>query len=252
MNNIRNDFTCRLLADSGIRQGMRILDVGCGTGDLSIMASEMMAHTGEVIGFDISAEVLAKANQAVTEKQVASVRFIQAEIISLPADLALFDAIIGRRVLMYQSDAGESINSLRPFLKPGGIMVFQESDSMAASLCDDSLKLHKKVQSWIWDTVKKEGGNVQMGSQLYSVMKRAGLNVRALRAEAVLHTGESGSDLAWVAKMMLPRMIDHGVILADEVDMDTLEQRLQSELEGSNIPFIRDMAFGICAQVENR
>jgi hypothetical protein len=79
-------------------------------------------------------------------------------------------------------------------------------------------------------------------------MKNAGLRILLLRAEAILHTYESGSDLGWVAKMMAPRMINHNVVAAEELDIETLEDRLRNELKESNTPFIRDMAFGICAE----
>jgi ubiquinone/menaquinone biosynthesis C-methylase UbiE len=47
LNNLRNEFFHRLLIDSGIRKGMRVLDVGCGRGDLSIIASELVGDTGQ-------------------------------------------------------------------------------------------------------------------------------------------------------------------------------------------------------------
>jgi hypothetical protein len=69
-----------------------------------------------------------------------------------------------------------------------------------------------------------------------------------LRAEALLHTYETGSDLGWVVKMMIPRIVAHNVATAEELDIETLEERLQAERKTSQVPFIRDMAFGICAE----
>ena len=63
MDNLRDEFFHRLLIDSGIKKGMRVLDVGCGAGDLSVMASELMGDDGEVIGFDISQDALAAAKK---------------------------------------------------------------------------------------------------------------------------------------------------------------------------------------------
>jgi ubiquinone/menaquinone biosynthesis C-methylase UbiE len=168
MDNLRNEFFRRLLIDSGIGKGMRILDVGCGTGNLSIMASELMGDTGEVIGFDISPEALAKARKAVAEKSLSTAAFVQSDIAELPDNFGVFDMIIGRRVLMYQSDVSKAIGSLLPFLAKNGKMVFQESDCRAASFSSPALPLHTKALNWIWDTVAKEGGNIHIGTQLYS------------------------------------------------------------------------------------
>lgn len=247
MDNLRNEFFHRLLIDSGIKKGMRVLDVGCGTGDLSIMAAELVGDTGEVVGFDISQDALVVAKRAAGEKCLSKVTFIQTDIAELPDNLGVFDEIIGRRVLMYQNNTAQSIYNLLPFLSENGKMVFQESDYIVTSFSFPMLPLHTKVQNWIWDTVTKEGGNTHIGMQLYSEMKNAGLRILLLRAEAILHTYESGSDLGWVAKTMASRMIKHNVVLAEELDIETLEDRLQDERKKSNTPFIRDMAFGICA-----
>lgn len=248
MNTLRDEFTRQLLIDSGISRGMRILDVGCGTGDVSILAAELTGETGEVTGVDISESSLETARKTAVDKNLSTVRFIRADMDALPDSIGKFDAIIGRRVLMYQKDAFGSIIRLIPFLKEKGKMVFQESDSMASSLCAASLPLHTKVGEWVWETVKKEGGNVHIGMQLYSVMKTADLNVIFIRSQAVLNTYESGSDLGWVARMMTPRMIQHSIVTAEEMNIETLEERLDSERKESETPFIRDMVFGICAE----
>jgi cyclopropane fatty-acyl-phospholipid synthase-like methyltransferase len=248
MKKLRDEFTRRLLADGGIEKGMRVLDAGCGTGDLSVMASELAGDSGEVVGFDISEDALASARRTIEEKRISTVKFIRAEVGKLPGNLGAFDAIIGRRVLMYLDDAAQGIDSLLPHLAAKGKMIFQESDCMASSFCAQSMPLHTEVQGWIWDTVAKEGGDIHIGRLLYSLMKNAGLKILQTRAEAILHTYESGGDLGWVAKMMAPRMISLGVVTSEEMDADTLEDRLQAELKESGAPFIRDMAFGVCAE----
>lgn len=247
MNRIRDRFTWQLLLDSGIEKGMRVLDVGCGTGDLSMMAAELVGETGAVLGVDVAESALQAAEQSARESSILSVAFRQADILRLPKNIGRFDAIIGRRVLMYQSDAAKCIRGLLAHLVLAGKMVFQESDRMAALSGAESLPLHTKVQAWIWDTVEKEGGNVHIGMQLYQLMKHAGMTVSDMRAQAVLHTAESGSDLGWVAKMMQSRITGQGVATADELDTDTLQERLQAELKECGVPFFRDMAFGICA-----
>lgn len=45
----RKDFTYRLLIDAGIKKGLRILDVGCGSGEVTFLAAEIVGNTGEVI-----------------------------------------------------------------------------------------------------------------------------------------------------------------------------------------------------------
>ncbi|MCB8818584.1 hypothetical protein [Desulfosporosinus shakirovi] len=148
---------------------------------------------------------------------------------------------------LIQPNAVISIKSLLPYLKNKGLVVFQESDSVGSFQDVDLMPLHTQVQTWIWNTVAKEGGNIHMGMNLYSVFKQAGLSITQIRAEAVLQTLETGSDLAWVVQMMLPRIIKLGVVNQKEIEIDTLEERLNSERQNANTVFVRDMAFGIWA-----
>lgn len=249
----RKDFTYRLLIDAGIKEGLRVLDVGCGSGEVTFLAAEMVGNTGEVIGFDSNEAAIAAARDSGEKGRFANTKFILAEIGKLPQDLGRFDAIVGRRVLMYQPDAAFCIRSLLPYLKAEGLVVFQESDSMGSFGDADLMPLHTQVQTWIWDTVEKEGGNIHMGMNLHSVFKQAGLTISQIRAEAVLQTPETGSDLAWVAQMMLPRMIKSGAINQKEIDtMATLEERLHREQQSANTVFVRDMAFGIWATMHEQ
>ncbi len=197
-----------------------------------------------MIGFDTNKVALDLARNATVKRNIPNAKFIKAEIGRLPQDIGQFDAIVGRRVLMYQPNAAESVECLLPYLKTNGLIVFQESDSMG-SVKNSSLPLHTQAQFWIWNVVENEGGNIHMGSNLYSVFKQVGLEIAQVRAEAVLQTPETGSDLAWVVKMMLPRIIQTGTFSQEEIGIVSLEDRLRSERKNANTVFVRNMAFGI-------
>ncbi|WP_240994592.1 methyltransferase domain-containing protein [Pseudomonas viridiflava] len=59
----RFEFTTRLLIDAGVQQGMRILDVGCGSGDVSFLLCDLVGGSGEIIGVDHDAGSVAIARQ---------------------------------------------------------------------------------------------------------------------------------------------------------------------------------------------
>lgn len=95
MNGLRNEFTRQLLIDSGIHKGMRILDVGCGTGDVSILAADLTEDNGEIIGIDTSESSLEIAKKNAFENNLSSVKFVCADIDALPESIGKFDAIVG-------------------------------------------------------------------------------------------------------------------------------------------------------------
>src|SRR3989440_6850140 len=73
-------FTRHLFEQAGVGPGMRILDVGCGAGDVAFLAAELVGASGEVIGADRSA--------AAVEWAVARV---QDQRMSLEGDPAVMD-----------------------------------------------------------------------------------------------------------------------------------------------------------------
>ena len=45
-------FTRQLFEEAGISRGMRVLDVGCGSGDVTFLAADLVGLSGEVVGVD--------------------------------------------------------------------------------------------------------------------------------------------------------------------------------------------------------
>ncbi|MEJ7314566.1 class I SAM-dependent methyltransferase, partial [Staphylococcus epidermidis] len=90
-----------LLDRANIKPGMRILDIGCATGEVTQLVAERVGSQGEVIGIDMNQTLLEKA---VENNQYDHVSYQQHDIYQLPETLGQFDVIIGRRVLMYLPD----------------------------------------------------------------------------------------------------------------------------------------------------
>ena len=53
--------TERVFRKAGIAEGMHVLDLGCGAGDVSFLAAELVGPTGSVVGIDVDPGVLALA-----------------------------------------------------------------------------------------------------------------------------------------------------------------------------------------------
>lgn len=247
MNENRNAFTKQLLISSGIKKHMRVLDTGCGTGEVSILLNEIMEGTGEVVGIDISKSAVNSARTIIENKKISNIRFIAGKIESLPENLKYFDAVVGRRILMYLPDPLRTIRFLKEYLKPEGLMIFQESEVGGSGMGTDKLPKHTQVQSWVRETIIREGGNVHIGSEMYALFTKAGLNIKDIKAEVVLQTPETKNDLAQLIRIMMPRIIQTGTAAKDEIDIDNLEKVLNEEIVNSKAVFMRDINFGICA-----
>ena len=243
MMNIVEEMTAKLLVDAGIKKGIHVLDIGCGRGDLSLILADMVGAEGNVLGLDFDESALTFARERIQENKLANVTFIHANLSSLSINHNQFDAIVGRRVLMYLPEPMRVIAELSALLKVGGLMIFQEHDSTMSPGSVVPMPLHKQVNKWIWDTVEREGGNIQIGFDLWSLLSQNGLVVEKVRAEAVVQTPDAPFQMAPIVRAMLNRIIEKGVATKDEIDINTLEYRLAEEREKSKTTYIREMVF---------
>src|SRR5258707_10998426 len=94
-------ITMRLLQGLGVSTGMKILDVGCGAGDVALLAAELVGESGEVVGIDRSESAIRAARaRAATAKNVHFLVTSPDEALNA----ASFDVAIGRYVLIFQDD----------------------------------------------------------------------------------------------------------------------------------------------------
>jgi ubiquinone/menaquinone biosynthesis C-methylase UbiE len=226
------DLTEDLFRRAGLQPGMHVLDVGCGAGDVSLLAAALVGPTGSVLGVDTSLSSVRFAHQRAQAAGLKHVGFYRGELDRFQPDDAQFDALVGRFVLMYLPDPAATLAHLLRFVRPGGLVVFQEIEiSMARSVPE--APLFDVCREWIRETLRRAGFTNDMGSQLYPTFLRAGL----ARPEMILAgrvEGGAGSPayelVAETVRSLLPMMERLGVATADTVQPDTLAARLEAEI----------------------
>ncbi|MEM1164015.1 MAG: methyltransferase domain-containing protein [Pseudomonadota bacterium] len=241
---IGQDFTRRLLEDAGLTAGMRVLDLGCGGGDVSILAARLVGETGQVHGIDIEAGPLNRARERIKELGLSNITFSHLPIEEIQQDDEPFDAVIGRRVLLYLPDPAAAIARVSQLLRPGGLIALHEHSATMtpASLAD--LPLHDRVLGWVRAMIDHEGADPAMGLRLYGLLSGAGFDVADVRAEAVLQTPTRGYPLAGLVQAVLPRILASGAVTEAEIGLETLAARLADERRQSNATYVADMMFG--------
>jgi len=110
----------RLLVMAALRRGERVLDVACGTGLVALRAAALVGREGEIVGTDISDNMIECARQAASEKMLSQTRFIRmdAEALTLPANY--FDAALCALGLMYVPNPEIALAQMLQTLKSGG------------------------------------------------------------------------------------------------------------------------------------
>ncbi|WP_127346295.1 bifunctional demethylmenaquinone methyltransferase/2-methoxy-6-polyprenyl-1,4-benzoquinol methylase UbiE [Pseudidiomarina mangrovi] len=112
---------------SGVRSGMRVLDIAGGTGDLTEQFSRRVGPTGEVVLADINAAMLEVGRDKLRNRGiVGNVRYVQANAEELPFADDSFDIITIAFGLRNVTDKQKALESMFRVLKPGGRLLVLE------------------------------------------------------------------------------------------------------------------------------
>ncbi len=118
-------LTTDSLARAGIQPGMRVLDVGCGTGDVSFLAADIVGLAGSVFGTDRASHLVAGARRRAEQLDRRNVRFDVCDTHEVPPPHE-FDAVIASFTLC-ETDAVATLSNLTTYLRSGGVLVLHES-----------------------------------------------------------------------------------------------------------------------------
>lgn len=222
-------ITRRLLQEAGLRPGMRVLDIGCGTGDVSLLAAELAGPRGAVVGIDRSAEAVAAARDRAMALGYGRVSFRQAEAGTFD-DPTPFDMAIGRYVLIHQADPAEMIRAAARHVRPGGIVAFHEVLLVGEHQTRPPLPLATEI----WDGVMAAFASVMphpdAAGRLVEHFHRAGLGQPSLFCETPAGGGQDAPVYAWFVQTLRsvqPQIERIGRPVP--ADIDTLEDRLRDE-----------------------
>jgi SAM-dependent methyltransferase len=119
-----------LLAAAGISATDDVLDIGCGTGQLTRDAAGL-ASTGSALGIDLSSRMLDVARVRADEEGLANASFVQADAQTYPFPPGGFDVVVSRTGAMFFEDPVAAFENIGRGVRPGGrlaLMVWQPAE----------------------------------------------------------------------------------------------------------------------------
>lgn len=114
--------TEELLRVAAITPSLRVLDIGCGTGETSLLAAERTGPSGHVLGLDISASMLVRARERMPAG--IPVEFVQADATVYQFPPADADLLLSRFGVMFFAEPVVAFANMRQGLKLGGRVAF--------------------------------------------------------------------------------------------------------------------------------
>lgn len=170
-----------------LHQGMRVLDIGCGTGSISNGIAKYVGNNGRVIGIDNTAHFIESGKE--TYSTTTNLTLMHADLFNFKEE-EKFDLVVSARTLQWLSNPGEAIAKMKQFLKPGGILSILDYNHSALEWTPDPPKsmadFYKIFLQWRADA----GMNNLMGDALYDLFVQNGLsNVQVFESNEVYTRG---------------------------------------------------------------
>ena len=153
-------------------RGMRVLDVGCGPGTITVGLAEAVAP-GRVVGLDVQPSVLGEARAHAAARRTANVAFQAGSATALPFPDGAFDAVFAHTLLEHVREPLAVLREVRRVLRPGGVLGVRDVDWGSGVLWppDPLVALAAELYARAWE---RSGGHPAYGRRLRGHLREAG------------------------------------------------------------------------------
>jgi ubiquinone/menaquinone biosynthesis C-methylase UbiE len=225
--NVISPVTQRLIRECGIAPGMRVLEIGCGIGDVSMLLAEAVGETGSVTAFDREPRAIETAQARAAAAGYRQIEFLVTSNDAFP-DRGKFDAAMGRYVLVHQADPIAMIRRAAEAVRPAGIVAFQEPALHVNALTLPIVELYSNLEHSLTSVFASTLRNYDVGGRFVACFEDAGLPTPHLIWESISGGPESP---VWrlsvmTYQTMLPHIVRLGLALEDQDDPSALTERL--------------------------
>ncbi|ODU00570.1 MAG: hypothetical protein ABS79_03090 [Planctomycetes bacterium SCN 63-9] len=161
------------LQASGLREGSRVVEFGCGSGNITARLAEKVGPGGEVVGVDVSPLQIEQAERHVRSLGLSNVSFHLADAASpgLPAES--FDLAYCRLVLMHMTNPLDAIETMRDLVRPGGVVSCEEMD-LSRWVCDPPSEAADRCFALKLALGERRGAHFRIGPTLPRLFREAG------------------------------------------------------------------------------
>jgi SAM-dependent methyltransferase len=207
-----------------LAEGMRLLDVGCGPGTLTVDLANRLGPTGAVVGVDLPAAVVHEATAHATAEGVGNVTFYAGDFRALDLAERSFDVVHAHQVLQHLRDPVGALAAMSRLARPGGNIAARDSDYPAFLWTPDDPRLDRWREVYM-AVSDRNGATGDAGRWLLRWALDAGLTDVAYTTST--WTFATPGDRAWwgelwaertVASSLADQAVDYGVATRAELD----------------------------------
>jgi ubiquinone/menaquinone biosynthesis C-methylase UbiE len=196
---------------AGIKPGMRVADLGCGSGKTTAVLHKLAQPGGEALGLDISSDRIAFANE---HYKTSGLHFVEGDLLQPLTDIGSFDFIWIRFVLEYYlENSFDIVSNVVRCLKPGGILCLIDLDNNCLNHHDLPARLQRTLFATMEALQAKANFDPYVGKKLYSFLYDLGfadINVDVSGHHLIWGELKESDSFNWLKKIEIaPKKIDH-------------------------------------------
>ncbi len=156
-----------------LKPDMRLLDVGCGPGSITIGLAERLPQ-GEVIGIDTSEPTLAQAAADAEARGIKNLRYETGNVYELAFEDDSFDVVYAHQVLQHLGNRQAALAEMLRVVKPGGIIAVRDVDWGTAAFWPPEPWIGRFLEVY-QKTARSQGGEPNMGRHMRALFNAAGI-----------------------------------------------------------------------------
>ncbi len=219
-----------LFDEIGIRDGWRVVEIGCGPRGCLGLLSGRVGATGRVVGVERSHEQVERAQRFVTDNGFANVEVLQCDARNTGLPEGTFDLATARLVLVNVPQPEQLVAEMVRLVRPGGFVALHEPDS-TTQRCDPPHAALTRLVQVLNTSAEMNGIDRTIGPKVPRLLRESGLI--DIRVNPLVHVYPSGHG----RRMLLPdfvenarqRILDQNLI--EEAELNQLAAALRRHLE---------------------
>ena len=197
-----NDVTARQAAWAGVAPGMRVADVGCGSGKTTVKLGEMAQPGGSALGIDIAEQRILFAREHYQNDQVS---FVHRDARLPMTDLGRFDLVWVRFLLEYhRTNSFDMVKNIADIVEPGGTLVLIDLDYNCLSHFGQSERMEKALAAIMKSLEVGANFDPYVGRKLYSFLYDMGyqdIDVEVGAHHQIFGKLKDSDDFNWTKKV---------------------------------------------------
>lgn len=180
LERIYGPSTRMLLGEAELKPGMRVADVGCGSGEVTRQLARIVGETGHVTAIDVSDDQLRIARESCERLGLHNIRFVFADARHTGLDSGSLDAVYSRLLLSHVRQAEEVVQEFHRLLADDGAILIE--DQIAADVfTDPPTEIYARVAELAVQVGAIQAVDYCIGRQLPHLLRNNGFTVELSR-----------------------------------------------------------------------